>query len=171
MSGVEVIVAGSRFKGSQAEMLGTAGTLAAIFLVAAVVFIFVHNKREKTRRERIRRLVQQLDGRPLVYVPYRDCLLTVPDVLSTAQAHGYAMAPDPAASRYEFARGAPQTAFTGNPLLREVAAHLDGRPRHRMAVFYTSLSLVELMVLAHSRGYTVQRNGRNYEFMRHQEAR
>jgi hypothetical protein len=159
--------AGSQASFDPAEDLVIIGTLGVIILVAAGVFLFVERNKEKTRRGRIQHLVQQLDGRPLVQVPYVDCQLTIPEVLSTAQAHGYAMAPNPAASRYEFARGAPQTAFTGNPLLQEVAAQLDGRSSYQMRVFYTSLSLVELMVLAHSRGYTVQRNGRNYEFMRH----
>jgi hypothetical protein len=163
--------AGSQASFDPAEDLVIIGTLGVIILVAAGVFLFVQRSKEKTRRGRIQHLVQQLDGRPLVQVPYVDCQLTIPDVLGTAQAHGYAMAPNPAASRYEFARGAPQTAFTGNPLLQEVAAQLDGRSSYRIRVFYTSLSLVELMVLAHSRGYTVQRNGRNYEFRRHQGAR
>jgi hypothetical protein len=164
-------LAGSRANLNPAENLVVIGTLGVIILMAAGVFLFVERSRVKTRRGRIQHLVQQLDGRPLVQVPYVDCQLSITDVLSTAQAHGYAMAPNPAASRYEFARGAPQTAFTGNPLLQEVAVQLDGRSSYQIRAFYTSLSLVELMVLAHSRGYTVQRNGRNYEFLRHQGAR
>lgn len=144
------------------------GVLVVLIAVGAGVFLFVKRGQEKTRRTRILHLAGRLDGRQLVHVSYADCPLAVPDVLSTAQARGYAMAPNPAASRYEFARGAPQTAFAGSPLLQEVAAHLDGRPTYQLRAFSTSLSLVELMVLAHSRGYTVQRNGRNYEFMRHQ---
>ncbi|MGW3962026.1 hypothetical protein ACWED2_19540 [Amycolatopsis sp. NPDC005003] len=164
----DLVIAGSKFTGSDAEYFGTLAITAAIALIALGVFFFVKNKLEKTRRARIQRLVQQLDGRPLVYVPYADCLLTVPDVLSSAQARGYAMTPNGAALRYEFMLGAPQTAFGGNPLLREVAAYLDGRPSYRMRVFSTSLTLAELMVLAHSRGYTVQQNRKFYDFVRHQ---
>ncbi|HET6703781.1 hypothetical protein [Amycolatopsis sp.] len=164
----DLIIAGSKFTGSDAEYFGTLAILVAIVLTAIGVFLFVKNRLEKARRARIQRLVQQLDGRPLVYVPYADCQLTVPDVLSSAQARGYAMTPNGSALRYEFTLGAPQTAFAGNPLLREVAAHLDGRPSYRRRIFSTSLTLVELMVLAHSRGYTVQQNQKFYEFARHQ---
>ncbi|MGW4061004.1 hypothetical protein ACWEGE_22165 [Amycolatopsis sp. NPDC004747] len=167
----ELIIAGSKFTGSDAEYFGTLAILAAVALTAIGVFLFVKNRLEKTRRAGVQRLVQQLDGRPLVHVPYADCRLAVPDVLSTAQARGYAMAPNGAALRYEFTLGAPQTAFAGNPLLQEVAAHLDGRPSYRMRVFSTSLTLAELMVLAHSRGYTVQQNQKVYEFVRHRGTR
>ncbi|WP_206789363.1 hypothetical protein [Amycolatopsis sp. MtRt-6] len=164
----DLIVAGSKFTGSDAEYFGTLAVLVAIVLTAIGVFLFVKNRLEKTRRARIQWLVQQLDGRPLVYVPYADCRLTVPDVLSSAQARGYAMTPNGQALRYEFTLGAPQTAFAGSPLLREVAVQLDGRPSYRMRVFSTSLTLPELMVLAHSQGYTVQQNQKFYEFVRHQ---
>lgn len=44
---------------------------------------------------------------------------------------------------------------------------LDGRPLYRLAAAFEELSLPELMVLAHSRGYTVQLNQRYYEFVRY----
>jgi hypothetical protein len=94
--------------------------------------------------------------------------VSVPDLLSMAQARGYALTPNPAALRYEFALGAPQTAFTGHPRAAYVAQMLDGRDSVELPVFAEPMSLPELMVVAHSRGYTVQKNDRVYEFMRYQ---
>ena len=149
---------------TQAQNLVLLGVLAAVGLTALAVFLVVQSRRQKSRLARTHGLVRQLDGRPLVYVRYADCLLPVTEVLSTAQAHGYAMTPNPAALRYEFARGAPQTAFTGNPRAAYVAQMLDGRPVYHLRILFEPMSLVELMVLAHSRGYTVQPVRKYYEF-------
>ncbi|MFG1640811.1 hypothetical protein ACGFMK_11030 [Amycolatopsis sp. NPDC049252] len=125
---VDVNVAGSKFNGSTTEYFETLGIFVALVIVGISVALFVRSRIDKRRRAGSRLLVQRLDGRPLVYVPYAECALSVPDVLSTAQAHGYALTPNPAVLRYEFARGAPQTAFTGNPRAAYVAQMLDGRP-------------------------------------------
>jgi hypothetical protein len=45
---------------------------------------------------------------------------------------------------------------------------LDGRPSFELPILFEPMSLPELMVIAHSRGYTVQKNDPVYEFMRHQ---
>lgn len=119
---------------TQAQNLVLLCVLAAVGLTAVAVFLVVQNRRQKSRLARTQGLVRQLDGRPLVYVRYADCLLPVPEVLSTAQAHGYAMTPNPRALRYEFTRGAPQTAFTGNPRAAYIAQMLDGRAVFHLCV-------------------------------------
>ena len=94
-------LAGSKFNGSNAEYFGTLAVFGAIVLTAVGVYLFVKSRQKKAR---IQHLAQRLDGRPLVYVSYAECGLPAPDVRSTAQARGYAMAPNGAALRYEFMR-------------------------------------------------------------------
>ncbi|MCR6481260.1 hypothetical protein M8542_00355 [Amycolatopsis sp. OK19-0408] len=164
---VAMIVAGSKAHFDPAEDAVPIAIIAAVALIGLGVFLFVQNRRSKTRAAGNRRLAQQLDGRPLVYVPYADCRLSVPDVLSAAQAHGYALTPNPAALRYEFALGAPQTAFTGNPRAAYIGHMLDGRATYELRILFEPMTLPELMVVAHSRGYTVQPSRKVYQFMRH----
>ncbi|HEY3559786.1 MAG TPA: hypothetical protein VGL05_20090 [Kribbella sp.] len=94
-------------------------------------------------------------------------LFLVLNKISMAQARGYDLTPNPAAARYELVLGAPQTAFTGNPRAAYVVQMLDGRPEFELPIVGAPLSLPELMVVAHSRGYTVQKNDDRYSFMRH----
>lgn len=125
-------------------------------------------RHEQIRRAAIMPVAALLDGRPLVHISYAECPLSVPDLLSMAQARGYALTPNPVASRYEFTLGATQTAFTGHPRAAGIAQLLDGRPSVELPIVYEPMSLPELMVVAHSRGYTVQKTRRSYQFMRHQ---
>lgn len=102
----ELNLAGSKFNGSDAEYFGTLAVVVGLVLAAVAVGLVVKSRLEKNRRDAVQQLVRQLDGRPLVYVPYADCPLPVPQVASTAYTRGYAMTPNPAALRYEFAYAA-----------------------------------------------------------------
>ncbi|MEU0530125.1 hypothetical protein [Amycolatopsis tolypomycina] len=161
-------LAGSQFTGSRTELYLVVGGLAAAVVVGVVLFLALNKHRETDRRAGILPVAQLLDGRPVVHISYAECPMSVPDLLSMAQARGYALTPNPAAGRYELVRGAPQTAFTGNPRAAYIAQVLDGRPEVEPPVYAEPMSLPELMVVAHSRGYTVQKNDRVYAFMRHQ---
>ncbi|MFJ7211538.1 hypothetical protein [Amycolatopsis sp. NPDC098790] len=165
----DLIIAGSQFRGSRTELYLIVGSFVVVGLTAAGVFLFVRGRLEKNRRAGIASIAQLLDGRPFACISYAECPLSVPDLLSMAQARGYALTPNPAASRYEFVLGAPQTAFTGHPRAAYIAHMLDGRPDLELPIVFEPMSLPELMVVAHSRGYTVQKSDRVYAFMRHQE--
>ncbi|NBH06240.1 hypothetical protein [Amycolatopsis sp. SID8362] len=99
----DLTLAGSKFNGSDAEYFGTLAVVGGIVLVVLAVVLVVKRRLEKNRRTAVQQLTRQLDGRPIVYVPYADCPLPVPQVSSTAHARGYAMTPNPTALRYEFA--------------------------------------------------------------------
>lgn len=163
----DLILASSEFTGSRTELYLIVGSFVVVGLVAVGAILFARHRLEKNRRAAIAPVAQLLDGRPFADVSYADCPMSVPDLLSMAQARGYALTPNPAAGRYEFALGAPQTAFTGNPRAAYIAQLLDGRPDVELPILFESMSLPELMVVAHSRGYTVQKNNRVYAFVRH----
>ncbi|MCR6481261.1 hypothetical protein M8542_00360 [Amycolatopsis sp. OK19-0408] len=161
-------LAGSQYRGSFTEMMVIIGSFVGLIVVGLVVFLVVNGKVTKGRQAGIAPVAQLLDGRPFAVLSYAESPMSVPDLLSMAQARGYAFTPNPAALRYEFTRGAPQTAFTGNPRAPYVAQLLDGRDTVELQILYEPMFLPELMVVAHRRGYTVQPGRKVYQFMRHQ---
>lgn len=96
-------LAGSKFNGTDAEYFGTLAVVGGIVLLVLAVVLVVKRRLDKNRRNAVQQLTRQLDGRPIVYMPYADCPLPVPQVSSTAHARGYAMTPNAAALWYEFA--------------------------------------------------------------------